>query len=155
MSSAYPPNQRGEEHYSYTQWAGDHEQPQAYSTPHTYSAHTQQYQYAYPQVDYSHGGDLGTGTGNGGGPSGLEVQKPAAGYSSSDVSVKEDEDVPAENEKLPSSSPPLNYVPKIEFPPEYTEEDKHKEAEFMQNGLVNWDDVKNWRTWIRKEWWRE
>ncbi|OCF43524.1 hypothetical protein I317_02674 [Kwoniella heveanensis CBS 569] len=38
-------------------------------------------------------------------------------------------------------------------PDNWTKEDEDAEREFLSKGLVNWNELKTWRFWFRKEWW--
>lgn len=40
-----------------------------------------------------------------------------------------------------------------DYPEGWTKEDEEAEREFMKRGMVDWDELKSWRFWIRKEWW--
>lgn len=40
-----------------------------------------------------------------------------------------------------------------DYPEGWTKEDEDAEREFMKRGMVDWDELKSWRFWIRKEWW--
>jgi hypothetical protein len=42
-----------------------------------------------------------------------------------------------------------------DFPPGWTAEDEAAEKEFMKSGMFDWNSMKKWRFWIRKEWWCE
>ncbi|WVO25065.1 uncharacterized protein IAS62_006450 [Cryptococcus decagattii] len=39
------------------------------------------------------------------------------------------------------------------YPEGWTKEDEDAEREFMKRGMFDWDELKSWRFWIRKEWW--
>ncbi|WVQ96249.1 hypothetical protein IAU59_003353 [Kwoniella sp. CBS 9459] len=38
-------------------------------------------------------------------------------------------------------------------PEGWTKEDEEAEREFLSKGLVNWNELRTWRFWFRKEWW--
>jgi hypothetical protein len=40
------------------------------------------------------------------------------------------------------------------YPANWTKEDEEAEREFLAKGMVNWREMRSWRFWIRKEWWR-
>nr|ODN91014.1 hypothetical protein L204_05855 [Cryptococcus depauperatus CBS 7855] len=40
-----------------------------------------------------------------------------------------------------------------EYPEGWTKEDEAAEKEFMERGMIDWDEMKKWRFWIRLEWW--
>ncbi|WVQ84285.1 hypothetical protein IAT38_006437 [Cryptococcus sp. DSM 104549] len=40
-----------------------------------------------------------------------------------------------------------------ERPEGWTKEDEEAEKEFLSKGMVDWNVLKSWRFWIRKEWW--
>ncbi|KAL0240671.1 hypothetical protein I308_106470 [Cryptococcus tetragattii IND107] len=40
-----------------------------------------------------------------------------------------------------------------DYPEGWTKEDEEAEREFMKRGMVDWDELKSWRFWIRREWW--
>ncbi|OXG72222.1 cytoplasmic protein [Cryptococcus neoformans A2-102-5] len=40
-----------------------------------------------------------------------------------------------------------------EYPEGWTKEDEEAEREFMKRGMIDWNELKSWRFWIRKEWW--
>lgn len=42
-----------------------------------------------------------------------------------------------------------------EYPEGWTKEDEEAEREFMKRGMIDWNELKSWRFWIRKEWWCE
>ena len=41
------------------------------------------------------------------------------------------------------------------YPPGWSKEDEEAEKEFLRQGLFNWNEMKSWRFWVRKEWWCE
>ena len=42
-----------------------------------------------------------------------------------------------------------------DFPPGWTAEDEAAEKEFIKSGMFDWNAMRSWRFWIRKEWWCE
>lgn len=42
-----------------------------------------------------------------------------------------------------------------DFPPGWTTEDEAAEREFIKSGMFDWNAMRSWRFWIRKEWWCE
>ena len=42
-----------------------------------------------------------------------------------------------------------------DVPAGWTKEDEEAEREFMSRGLIDWQDMKHWKFWFRKEWWCE
>nr|XP_031864511.1 uncharacterized protein CI109_000426 [Kwoniella shandongensis]KAA5531583.1 hypothetical protein CI109_000426 [Kwoniella shandongensis] len=40
-----------------------------------------------------------------------------------------------------------------ERPEGWTQEDEDAEREFLKKGMIDWNELKSWRFWIRKEWW--
>jgi hypothetical protein len=41
------------------------------------------------------------------------------------------------------------------YPEGWTKEDEEAEREFLARGMIDWDQMKSWRYWIRTEWWCE
>ncbi|ORX37080.1 hypothetical protein BD324DRAFT_656291 [Kockovaella imperatae] len=39
------------------------------------------------------------------------------------------------------------------YPKGWTKEDEDAEQEYLKTGLFDWNELKRWRFWIRKEWW--
>jgi len=42
-----------------------------------------------------------------------------------------------------------------DLPPGWTKEDEEAERLFLAQGMFDWQSMKSWRFWIRKEWWCE
>lgn len=42
-----------------------------------------------------------------------------------------------------------------DLPPGWTKEDEEAEKQFLAQGMFDWQSMKSWRFWIRKEWWCE
>ncbi|ORY31839.1 snare associated Golgi protein-domain-containing protein [Naematelia encephala] len=40
-----------------------------------------------------------------------------------------------------------------EYPEGWSEEDEEAEREFMRKGMFDWEEMRSWKFWIRKEWW--
>lgn len=55
------------------------------------------------------------------------------------------------------ASPNVFALPSKEggYPEGWTKEDEEAEREFMKRGMIDWNELKSWRFWIRKEWWCE
>lgn len=48
--------------------------------------------------------------------------------------------------------------PEYKSPEQLAEEDRtldDEEKEMLKRGMFNWDEMRRWRYWIRKEWWGE
>ena len=41
------------------------------------------------------------------------------------------------------------------YPAGWTKEDQEAEEEYLKAGLFDWNALKKWKFWIRKEWWCE
>ncbi|TYJ53388.1 hypothetical protein B9479_005988 [Cryptococcus floricola] len=40
-----------------------------------------------------------------------------------------------------------------DYPEGWTKEDEEEERQFLSQGMIDWNELKQWRYWIRKEWW--
>ncbi|WVQ73516.1 hypothetical protein IAR50_003088 [Cryptococcus sp. DSM 104548] len=40
-----------------------------------------------------------------------------------------------------------------DYPEGWTKEDEEAEKQFLSQGMIDWDEMKRWKFWIRKDWW--
>ncbi|RSH90810.1 Tlg2-vesicle protein [Saitozyma podzolica] len=122
---------------------------------------SQSYAFDYQRRrDERHGFGAGTGTGFGTGTTGLTSNPPlyASPNPSYSAQLGPGPSVPMMGRDHRSGSESSMGHDgmgraKAGYPEGWTKEDEEAEREFLSRGMIDWDQMKSWRYWIRKEWW--